>query len=181
MRGLYQRIWKAGRGFTAEDWWASVRQAAGGRSFEAFTERYVDGREEFPWSEVLPLAGLRLARDTVREPRIGVGTVADSADNLIVREVVPGSSADSAGVKPGDRLISVGDIALTGADFGPAFRRRYSGSREGSPFSLVVEREGRRLTLSARLRLVPRIVRQLEFDPRANAKAARIRAGLLRG
>jgi predicted metalloprotease with PDZ domain len=181
MRGLYQRAWKAGRGFTAEEWWGAVRQAAGGRSFDAFAERYVDGREEFPWSEVLPLAGLRLARDTVREPRVGVGSEPDSAGNVIVREVVPGSSADSAGVKPGDRLISVGDIAVTGTDFGPAFRRRHSGSREGAPFSIVVEREGRRLTLAARLRLVARIVRQLQFDSGASAKAARIRAGLLRG
>jgi predicted metalloprotease with PDZ domain len=61
MRGLYQRDYKNGRGFTGADWWTAVSQAAGGKSFEQFAARYIDGRDEFPWAPVLPLAGFQLA------------------------------------------------------------------------------------------------------------------------
>ncbi|HEX9892724.1 MAG TPA: PDZ domain-containing protein [Gemmatimonadales bacterium] len=182
MRDLYQRAWKAGRGFTAEDWWSAVRQAAGGRSFEHFAERYIDGRDEFPWSEVLPLAGFRLSQDSVREPRIGISTSADSSSGaVIVTQVVPAGMGAEAGLEPGDRLISVGDITVAGADFGVQFRRRYAAEPEGVVVPIVVERAGRRQSLQGRLRQAVRVVRQFQFDPAPSAKAARIRKSLLGG
>lgn len=60
MRALYESSYGRGRGFTAENWWAAVSKAAGGRSFEDFASRYIDGREPFPYQRVLPLAGFRL-------------------------------------------------------------------------------------------------------------------------
>src|SRR5688572_29965800 len=72
MRELYQASWKRGRGFTGAEWWETVQRLAGGRSFEDFNRRYIDGREDFPYDEVLPLAGLVLASETTRVPRMGV-------------------------------------------------------------------------------------------------------------
>jgi predicted metalloprotease with PDZ domain len=36
MRDVYQSTFKAGRGFTSQDWWGAVTRAAGGRSFTDF-------------------------------------------------------------------------------------------------------------------------------------------------
>jgi predicted metalloprotease with PDZ domain len=179
LRSLYQRTWKAGRGFTSEDWWAALRQAAGGRSFDDFARRYIDGREEFPWNELLPLAGFRLTRDSIREPRIGISTTADTTGAVVVEQVVPGGMGEEAGVLPGDRLISVGDITVESPDFGREYRARYAGRPAGTPVALVVERNGQRLTLTGPLRLMTRVVRQFQLDPAPAPKALRIRRSLL--
>jgi len=65
MRQVYTATYKAGRGFTGEDWWGAVSRAAGGKSFADFNEKYVDGREPFPFSSTISLAGLRLRSDTI--------------------------------------------------------------------------------------------------------------------
>ncbi|HMI49792.1 MAG TPA: hypothetical protein VK481_14050, partial [Gemmatimonadaceae bacterium] len=64
MRTLYNAAYKNGRGFTSDEWWSTVTKAARGKSFTDFYARYIDGREPFPYDKVLPLAGLRLMRDT---------------------------------------------------------------------------------------------------------------------
>ncbi|HEX9755034.1 MAG TPA: PDZ domain-containing protein, partial [Gemmatimonadales bacterium] len=180
MRTLYERTWKAGRGFTGEDFWNTVREAAGGKDFADFHRRYIDGREPFPWAEALPLAGLRIAADTVREPRIGVSTATDSTGTLVL-EVVPGSAAAEAGVQMGDVLVRVGEIPVTDDDFGLRFRARYARAAEGSPLEIVVRREGRETRLAGRLRFGQQVVRRFEADPRATLKATRIRTGLFTG
>lgn len=180
MRGLYRRAWKADRGFTAEDWWDAVSRAAGGRRFEDFARRYIDGRDEFPWSEVLPLAGFRLSVDTIREPRIGITTTQDST-GTIVEQVGFNGMGDAAGMLPRDRLIKVGEIEVAGPEFGLAFRQRYAREQPGFAIPIVVERAGQRLTLAGHLRLVVRVERRFEFLAIPGAKAARIRAGLLSG
>jgi predicted metalloprotease with PDZ domain len=64
MRTLYNNTYKKGRGFTSSDWWNEVSRAAGGRSFEDFRRRYIDGREPMPVDSILALAGLEVTRDT---------------------------------------------------------------------------------------------------------------------
>jgi predicted metalloprotease with PDZ domain len=180
MRGLYRSTYKAGRGFTGAEWWSAVTTAAGGKSFTDFAARYVDGREPYPWPRILPLAGLRMATDTIHEPRIGLASGLDSAGKVVVRQVLPGSAGEEAGVRAGDILISLGDIAITDEDFGPKFRARF-GKEDGQPLPIQVERDGQRLTLNGKIRLVARIERRLEIDPAAPAKANRVREGIFKG
>lgn len=181
MRQLYQSTYKLGKGFTVQEWWAAVSRAAGGRgrSFSDFNTRYVDGREPFPWSSVLPLAGLRVNVDSIREPEIGVTTNFDSSGVKVV-EVSPNSAAAAAGVVAGDYLVRVADIPVGDPDFGARYRARYARS-EGQTVPLIVRREGqeRSLTLAVRNRL--RTVETIMFDRNASPKASRIRSGILRG
>jgi predicted metalloprotease with PDZ domain len=177
MRTLYQRSYRAGRGFTAAQWWAAVREAAGGLAFDTFNAKYIDGREPMPWDEVLPKAGLRLATDSIRDPRIGVSSSADSSGALVL-EVVPGSMAAKAGVQVGDRLIAVGEIPTKDETFGFQYRIRYAETPAGTPIPIVVERGAERVTLQGSLTLVARAVQVLEFDPAAGEKAVRVRGGL---
>jgi predicted metalloprotease with PDZ domain len=179
LRQLYQTAYKKGRGFTGNDWWPAVTRAAGGQSFSDFYGRYVDGRNPYPLDRILPLAGLRLAIDTVRDPRLGISTAADSG-RIIVNAVLPGGAAHEAGVRAGDQLLALGDLLVESPDFGPAFRARY-GKEEGAVLPIKVRRERDTLTLNSRVRLLTRVERRIEADPSASSKAVRIRTGILRG
>lgn len=180
MRELYQRTFRAGRGFTAQDWWGAVSRAAGGRTFDDFNAKYIDGREPFPWATTLPLAGLRLNVDSIREPWIGISTNIDSG-GMVVTQVDVDGAARVAGVQVGDYLLRVGDIAVSDPDFGARYRARYARSADGETVPLVVRRGGAEqvLTLPVRNRL--RTVESIVFDRNASPKALRIRSGILRG
>jgi predicted metalloprotease with PDZ domain len=177
MRELYTTTYKAGRGFTAREWWSAASKAAGGRSFADFASRYVEGREAYPFEQVLALAGIRASRPNT--PRLGVYTIADSAGVLVTR-VEENSSAAAAGVREGDYLLAVGDIPVTDEQFGEHFRAKFGNAAEGSPISVQVRRAGAATTLTGKLRFAPG-----DFvvgpDAKASAKAVRIRNGLLRG
>ena len=177
MRELYQTEYKRGSGFTNAEWWATVSRATGGRSFDRFYERYVDGREAFPWDSILPLSGLRAVRDP--QPRLGIFTTVDSA-GIRITQLEPGGAAAAAGVREGDYLLAVGDIPVTDPDFGARFRERYARAAEGTPISLRVRRVAQTLTLRAQLRFSPGAYRIVP-DANASAKARRIRDGILQG
>jgi predicted metalloprotease with PDZ domain len=177
MRELYTTVYKNGRGFTSGDWWSAVSRAASGKSFADFAARYIEGREEFPWDRVLVLAGMRVARPST--PRVGVYTVADSGGVLVTR-VEEGSSASAAGVREGDYLLAIGDIPVTDEQFGEHFRAKFGSAAEGSPILMRVRRNGAPLTLTGKLRFAPGDV-VLSADPKAGAKALKIRNGILKG
>jgi predicted metalloprotease with PDZ domain len=179
MRDTYVTTHKAGRGFTAQDWWGAVSRAAGGKSFTDVNTRYIDGREPFPWATALPLAGMRLHVDSIREPRIGVFTTVDSG-GVRVTQVDPGSAASDAGVRPGDVLVRVGEIPVADATFGARFRARY-GRTEGESVPVVVRRDGQEATLTLRVRLAVRTQESVQFDRNASPRALRIRRGILTG
>lgn len=180
LRELYGAAYKKGRGFTAADWWPAVSRAAGGRSFTEFHDNYVDGREPFPWTDILTRAGLRMDTDTIREPRVGVATAPDTSGGIVVQMVQPGGVAEAAGVKVGDQLLALGDIEIMDPSFGEAFRSRF-GKREGDSLSIKVRRGADTLTLHGQVKLVERVESKLDVDPKASAKAARIRSGIFRG
>lgn len=180
LRALYNADYKNDRGFTSGEWWAAVSRAANGKSFTDFYARYIDGRDPYPFDEVLPLAGLRLVRDTLNEPRVGIGTVLDSA-GVHVTQIVPGSAAEAAGVQVGDLLLAVGGISATDPTWSEQFRAKYARAAPGSALPILIRRDGREQTLSARLNFVSRVEARLAEDPRASAKARRVREGILRG
>jgi predicted metalloprotease with PDZ domain len=178
MRSLYRSAYKAGRGFTTDEWWQAVSAAAGGRPFADFSKRYIDGREPFPWNTIGPLAGLRFVTDTIREPRLGIATASiDGAER--VTAVTPGSSAAAAGIQPGDQLVTLGEIQVD-PQFGAVFRARYR-NRVGQTIPVVVKREGKEIKLSLEVREGIQVEQRLEFTRGAGLKAARIRAGILTG
>jgi predicted metalloprotease with PDZ domain len=183
MRTVYTATYKKGRGFTASDWWGTVSRLAGGKSFADFNRRYVDGREPFPWDSILPLAGLRSVADSVREPRLGIASTMDSAGNVKIMQVEPGSAAAAADLQPGDVLVSLAGIPVTADDFGAQFRARYASPRGSadSTVAVVVRRGGRSITARAPLQFRTRVVHRLASDPQATPKAARIRNGILHG
>lgn len=182
MAQVYAESYKRGRGFTNADWWRVVSQAAGGKSFADFAERYVDGREPFPWETTLALAGMRIVNDTLREPRLGVSSAPlPSGTGVVITGVDPTGAAAEAGVREGDVLVSIGDIVVEDQSFGQRFRQQFASRGEGTPIPLKVKRGEQEVMLQARVRMITRVETRVEADPAASAKAARIRSGILRG
>jgi predicted metalloprotease with PDZ domain len=178
MRELYETTYSKGRGFTHDDFWGAVSRAANGRSFDEFEQKYIDGREPYPWATALPLVGLRLIPDSI--PRIGVTTANDPSGAIRVMELEPGSTAATSGVKVGDELVSVGEIPVADQSFAPRFRLKYTGRAAGSPLIITVKRGTESLTLHGVLRYSA-VAPRLDEDPSASAKAVRVRNGILRG
>ena len=181
MRGLYETTWKRGRGFTAAEWWAAAERNAGttDRRFREFARRYVDGRDPLPLDSILPLAGLRVETDSIREPRLGISTALDSGEARVT-DVSPTGAAAAAGIQAGDRLVSLGGVRVGDyVSFG-AFRARYAGTTLTS-LPAVVRRNGELRTTQFPVRLVVRTQVRVVAVPDAPAKAVRIRHGILGG
>lgn len=177
LRELYTATYKRGEGFTREQWWAAVSRAAGGRSFADFERRYVDGREPYPWHEVLPLAGLRI--DTLRAPRLGVTTQQDQR-GVLISGVDPAGAAAAAGVREGDYLLAINDLSVDDQSFGPRFRTMFANAREGQAITLRVRRGEQAMSFTAAIRMVAAGI-TLSADAAAPPKAVRVRNGILRG
>ena len=179
LRRLYDESYKKGSGFTGDQWWGAVSAAAGGKSFADFNARYIDGRDPYPWGAVLPLAGLKLTVDTTRIPVLGITSAADSG-GLLVRAVAPGSTADDAGMLPGDYLLSVNGMLVTERRFVSRLREML-GDSAGSHVTFDVQRGNDIVELTGALRVNQQIAMHLTADPAASPRAVRIRAGLLHG
>jgi predicted metalloprotease with PDZ domain len=181
MRDVYQTTYKRGKGFGMTEWWGAVSRAAGGKNFDTFYNRYIDGREPFPWDSVLTLAGLRLTTDSAMVPRVGIATNNDST-GIRVAQVVPGGAAAEAGVETGDLMLALGEVNLTldGGDPFEKFRSTYA-DKEGADLPIKVIRNGKELTLPGKVHLRLVTTSRLVPDPNPSAKAARVRHGLFAG
>lgn len=70
---------------------------------------------------------------------------AQAASTTVCTPDIPKTPAYAAGLRPGDRVLSVGGVAMTTtSDLGKVIRPRV-----GEPTQIVIEREGQQLTLTA--------------------------------
>ena len=179
LRSLYSTAYRAGRGFTADEWWSAVSGAANGADLRStFGSEFVAGRVPYRWPDWLAKAGWRLRSDTLREPRLGVSLRPDST-GMRVAVVDPEGVAAAAGIRGGDLLVAVDGVATVDPTW-EGWRQRFA-KREGAPLPLTVVRNGRSLDLTATVRFAVLIDERLEADPAATEKARRIRDGILRG
>ena len=83
-------------------------------------------------------------------------------------------------MRAGDVLVKVAGVSATDADFNASWRER-AGTRDGTPLVIEIRRDGALRTLHGVVRLATLISERLENDPAANARATRIRGGILSG
>lgn len=118
---------------------------------EQIKERLLSGLIDSldPHSAYLPPASATAMRQDMSGSYGGIGVTARAKDkHLLIREVQPGSPADKAGVKAGDRVVSIGGKALKEDEFIEAF-----GSIRGpigEPVTLGLSREGKSWEVSVR-------------------------------
>jgi predicted metalloprotease with PDZ domain len=180
MRALYARFYQKQKGFTTSDLLSLLRET-GMPDVDAFYQRYVKGREPLPYEVVFAKAGIAVARQGVSNPFLGVNAQAGSEGRLVVQGVVPGSSAEAAGLAPGDMLLKVGDIdTRPDQDWGGPFRDRYRG-KAGAPLTIDIMRDGKSMTLNTEVR--ERTAVSFTLSPAASptAKQTKIWHGIASG
>ena len=83
-------------------------------------------------------------------PGARLGAYLESADGAVwVRRVAPGSAAEAAGLRPGDRILLLNDRPVQRAG---EVILRVAGHPAADPITLTIERAGRRLRLRVRLK-----------------------------
>jgi len=180
IRALYTRYYRQNKGVTTADLLRELR-TAGMPDVDAFYSRYIDGRDSLPYGPVFAKAGLAFTRQVVTVPFVGVSSGATPSGELLVQSITPGSSADQAGVEPGDLLVSIGDVKVTAdEDWGATFRTRYRG-KAGQPITITVRRGGRDLTLNTTVRERTSSRVTLSRAPNPSPKQSRIWQGIATG
>jgi predicted metalloprotease with PDZ domain len=94
--------------------------------------------------------------------------------------VTPTGAGAAAGLTSGDKLVSIGEVAITNDSSFDAFRARYNATT-ATTLPLVVKRGAQTVTLQLPVRLVPRVRTAVSEVPNASEKAIRIRTGIMKG
>ncbi len=153
----------------------TAEQVAGG-SFEDFFRKYVAHAEALPYSQILSLAGLTLRTTQRKRPVLGFFTERGASGEVVVRNVEPDSSAGQAGLRSGDVILS-----WNGADVPRNPERWVYSQKAGNEVRLRVQRDDREMSIDFRIDEATDTFYQVGEDSRADAKAKRIREGLLHG
>ena len=109
-------------------------------------EGYVAGLGD-EYTEYIPADKMKDYKENIMGSFVGVGIymVADEkSDRVLVYYPIPESPAEKAGIKSGDLIISVDGIEYTAKDFDRI--ASFIKGEEGTKVSLVIEREGERLS-----------------------------------
>jgi len=180
MRALYTRYYQKGKGFTTDALLGLLREV-GMPDVDGFYQRYINGRDPLPYEVVLPKAGIAVTRQTTSVPFLGVNPTLSPEGRWVVQAIEPASSAEAAGLLPGDVLLKMGDLEThANEDWGVAFRRRYQG-QAGAPLVLTVERDGRTLTLTTKVQERSVTSFALSRNPAPTPKQAKVWQGLATG
>ena len=116
MRALYKRFPRGSGGYTTGDV-ERIAGEMGGTSMRDFFEAYVDGTRPLDWEKALGYAGLTVVPlDSTPQPWLGL-LPEEEGGKTVVRRVVAGSPADSAGLSPDDELIALDGYRVRAAEF----------------------------------------------------------------
>jgi predicted metalloprotease with PDZ domain len=178
MRDLYVSTYKKGRGFTPDEWWGAVRRASNGRSYDEFYRRYIDGRDPYPWDEMLKVIGLRMQSESV--PRMGISLRPEQDSSVRVMELVPGGAAAGAGIKQNDVIVSVNERPAMEVFYAGGFAAMYGAKPAGTPIPVVLRRDSATVNVQVPLKF-GEAPPTLAEDPAASPRAVRLRNGILRG
>jgi predicted metalloprotease with PDZ domain len=153
----------------------TAERVAGG-SFEDFFSKYVSHAEALPYSQILPLAGLDLRTAQRKRPVLGFFIERGASGEVTARDVDPESSASQAGLRSGDVILS-----WNGSEPPRNAERWVYSQKPGTLVRLRIRRDDHDMSIDFRISEVTETFYQVVEDPRADAKAKRIREGILRG
>jgi len=178
MRRMNEEYAKKGKYYDDSDGIRAVAEEVAGTSFEDFFQRYVAGTDEIPYDKFLGSAGLELKSEIVKMADLGFWTAGGRSPSsaVTVSQVVPGSSAETAGLLAGDVLLQLNGEAVP----------RYLAGRmrvhsPGEIIKLRVKRETKEMDISFALGSNDVNNYSISEVSHATDKQKRIREGWLRG
>ncbi len=176
LRGLNTDFAKQGKTYRDSlDIRLEAEKTAGG-SLEEFFRDYVAAAEPLPYKAVLALAGLDLRTIEHKRALLGFSAERDSGGTVTVRGVDDGSSADGAGLRPGDVILNWND-----GDVPRSLARWVRERQPGETVKARLRRDDKERTLEFKLGEEKELLYQVAEDPHASEKARQIREGLLHG
>ena len=178
MRRMNDEYAKKGKYYDDSDGIRAVAEEVAGTSFEDFFQRYVAGTDEISYDKFLGSAGLELKSQTVKMAELGFWTAGGRSPSsaVTVSQVVPGSSAETAGLLTGDVLLE-----LNGEAVPPYLTGRMRLHSPGEIIKLRVKRDTKEMDISFALGSNDVNNYSISEVSHATDKQKRIREGWLRG
>jgi predicted metalloprotease with PDZ domain len=179
LRRMYDVYAKQGRFYDDSQGVQTIAEEVAVVKFDDFFHRYVAGTDEIPYDEFFSAAGLQLKVERRAAPELGFWTTTTGrgADaQVLVSQVVPGSAAETAGLKAGDVLFTLNGQPLP--RYLPAWLRQHP---PGETVILRVQRDNQDLDLKFALGSIDLNKFTLVETPGATEKQKRIREGWLKG
>jgi predicted metalloprotease with PDZ domain len=138
MRGMYDEFYLKssnatyylrGRGYVPEDFERKASEVCGCELTDFFM-RYVRDVEVLPYDEAFAYLGLRVARQTAREPyNLGISLDWQGSGPPKIANVRINSPAEDAGLQPGDEIMGLARKGVTGANWLASLSRYKEGER----------------------------------------------------
>jgi predicted metalloprotease with PDZ domain len=155
-----------------------VAEEVAGRNLHDFFRGFVSGVDEIPYHKFQGAAGLELKVETHNMADLGFWTVGGRGGGAtaVVSQVVPGSTAEAAGLLVGDVLLELNGEAVPA--FFPQWVRQHS---PGEIVKLRVHRDGKELDISFALGSNETKKYSIFEVAHVSDRQKRIREGWLRG
>lgn len=144
MRQLYQQYYKKlDRGFTDAEFKQAAEQIAGG-NLDAFFNDYIYGTKTPDYSTYFTYAGLQFVNQNASKQEAGLGArVSLATGKQIVTSVIRDGSAWKGGLNVDDEIIALNGYRIT-----DDITKSLAGARPGQPITLLVNRDGKMITLA---------------------------------
>ncbi|HUC42178.1 MAG TPA: PDZ domain-containing protein [Candidatus Micrarchaeaceae archaeon] len=138
MRLLYLRYALPNPGFEPEDPVRAANEVAG-KDLSGLFQKYISGKEPIPYEEYFGYAGIEVTKklDTTK-PWVGLETDKTDAGQTTIKNVIPGSPAEIAGLEKNDTILAV-DGRTGDPD---TLTKIFAGHKPGDTIRVTVERLG---------------------------------------
>jgi predicted metalloprotease with PDZ domain len=155
----------------------TIAEEVAGVKFDDFFQRYVAGTDEIPYDKFFSAAGLELKVEKRTAADLGFWITGHAPGvPVMVSQVVPGTTAEAAGLKAGDVLLALNGQPLP--RYLPAWLHEHT---PGESVTLHVQRDNKDLELTFALGSMELNKFSLVELPGATEQQKRIREGWLKG
>jgi predicted metalloprotease with PDZ domain len=176
MRTMNENFAKKGKTYRDSlDVQLTAEEIAGG-SFEDFFGKYVARAEPLPYESLLAKAGLLLKQREIVRAELGFSMERDAGGKSVVRSVVPGSTAERAGLQADDEITNFNGENIPRR---PEYWLR--NKKPGDTLKLTVLRNEKPVEITFAFGGKSESIFAILEDPQASPKARAIREGLLHG